>query len=132
MSKKIYTLCFILMTSILYCQTIKIKKNIVLVDDKEYLKLENCGMFNEGGCSLKNLKNEEIIFITSHKFPPDPSYTFSKVKFLGLDKSIEIRESIKGIIKILVKNNAIDNFGNLDSQSVQIIVDKFGNEISIK
>lgn len=128
----IKTIFFFLIISInLYGQNVKIKKDIAYVNDKEYLKFENCGAFSDT-CSIKNLNNEEIIFITVDKVPRDTRYTYDKVKFLGFDKTIESRESRKDLVKIFYINKVVDENGNLNEDSVNKVVEKYGNDISIK
>jgi hypothetical protein len=125
----LFFLAVLLTTITTTAQKISIKKDIAYLDDKEFLTLDGCGLF-DNGCSYRNLKGEEIIFVTGADDPRDSRYRYSTVKFLGLNQTIEVRETNKGIIKILVANNAIDADGQLDPEAVNRIVEKYGNEIS--
>jgi len=53
-----------------------------------------------------------------------------KVSYLGQDKSMDINPGMKGFVKILYKNNVINSDVQLDSANVQLVCEKYGNDIS--
>lgn len=111
-------------------QDVKIKDNIAYVDGKEYLKVSDCGMFKEE-CSISNLAGKEIIFINSLTDPRKPG-TYFQVVFIGLNTTIEVKKTMKPLVEILYKNNAVGEDGKLIPENVKILFEKYGNKISIK
>ena len=101
-------------------QKVKVKKNTVFVDGKEYVTTSKRGMFAEG-YSLYSLKeNKEIIFVMD--VPPQTEgeirypYYHYLIKFLGTGKEVLFGQNrLKPLIKALYGSNAISEDGlNLD------------------
>jgi len=111
-------------------QKIKIKDKIAYVDDKPYLKVSDCGNYTED-CSISNLEGKEIISIDNQKDPRAPG-TFYKVMFKGLNTTIEIRDTMKGLVEMLFKNNVVSPDGKLDPENVKVLLKRYGNNISLK
>lgn len=113
-----------------FAQKVKIKDNIAYVNDIPYVKVSDCGMFKED-CSISNLEGKEIIFIDSLTDPRRPG-TYFRVAFLGLNMSIEIKQTMKTFVETLYKDRVIDAEGKLVAERVKILVEKYGSRISIK
>jgi hypothetical protein len=111
-------------------QKVKIKDNIAYVDEKPYLKVSDCGMFKEE-CSISNLQGKEIIFITSQTDPRRPG-TYFRAVFIGLNTTIEIKQTMKPFVETLFKNNVVSEDGTLIPENVKILFEKYGNRISLK
>ncbi len=111
-------------------QKVKIKDNIAYVDDKPYIKVSDCGMFKED-CSISNLEGKEIIFI-NHLTDPRKPGTYFRVVFIGLNTTIEIKQTMKPFVETLFKNNVVGEDGKLNPENVKILLEKYGNRISIK
>ena len=111
-------------------QKVKIKDNVAYVDDKPYVKVSDCGMFKEE-CSISNLDGKEIIFIDNLTDPRRPGSYF-RVVFIGLNTTIEIKKLMKPFVETLYKNNAVGPDGKLIPENVKILLEKYGNNISIK
>lgn len=111
-------------------QKIKIKDNIAYVDDRPYVKVSDCGIFKEE-CSISNLDGKEIIFIDSLTDPRRPG-TYFRVAFLGLNMHIEVKQTMKTFVETLYKDHVVDGEGKLVAERVKILVEKYGNRISIK
>lgn len=111
-------------------QKVKIKDNIAYVDDKPYLKVSDCGMFKED-CSISNLEGKEIIFI-NHLTDPRKPGTYFRAVFIGLNTTIEIKQTMKPFVETLFKNNVVGEDGKLNPENVKILLEKYGNRISIK
>jgi len=132
--KKILLGSMLIVSCLAFGQKIKIKKDVVYVDDKEWLKVEDDGL----NCSVFDKKMNEIIFMKFiHQNTNDnmlfngsgkPNYYL--VKFIGTDKSIEIRELPKDILKIIYKTNVINSDLTLDQDKLNILVEKYGNDFS--
>jgi hypothetical protein len=113
-----------------FAQKVKIKDNIAYVDDKPYVKVSDCGIFKEE-CSISNLDGKEIIFIDSLTDPRRPGSYF-RVVFIGLNTTIEIKQLMKPFVETLYKNNVVGADGKLNPESVKTMLEKYGNNISIK
>jgi len=119
-----------LSTQFTLAQKIKVKDNIAYVDEKPYVKVSDCGMFKEE-CSISNLEGKEIIFVNNLKDPRRPG-TYFRVVFIGLNTTIEIKQTMKPLLETLYTNNAIGEDGTLIPENVKILFEKYGNRISIK
>jgi hypothetical protein len=130
-SKLLYILLFfsINYTSAL-AQKISIKDNIAYIDNKPFLKVSDCGMYAED-CSISNLDGKEIISIDKLQNQSKPG-TYLRVAFKGLNTTIEVNKSMKQLVEILQKNNAVDQNGNLIPENVALIKEKYGNRFSPK
>lgn len=128
--KTILTLCVLLNLTSIVAQDVKIKNNIAYVDGKEYLKVSDCGMFKEE-CSISNLAGKEIIFINSFTDPRKPG-TYFQVVFIGLNTTIEVKKTMKPLVELLYKNNAVGEDGKLIPENVKTLLEKYGNHISLK
>jgi hypothetical protein len=119
-----------LSTQFTLAQKIKVKDNIAYVDEKPYVKVSDCGMFKEE-CSISNLEGKEIIFVNNLKDPRRPG-TYFRVVFIGLNTTIEIKQTMKPLLETLYANKAIGEDGTLIPENVKILSEKYGNRISIK
>ncbi|MGC4041623.1 MAG: hypothetical protein QM710_12775 [Flavobacterium sp.] len=126
----------LLLTVIVSCtpfataQKIKIKDKIAYVDDKPYVKVSDCGNYDED-CSISNLEGMEIISIDNEQNPKAPG-TYYKVMFKGLNTTMEMTSGMKFLIGILYKNNIVTGDGKLNAENVKALAKKFGNNISLK
>lgn len=121
-----------------FSQKIKLKDNVVLVDEQPWLKYQDCGSFDKT-CSLLNMNNEELIFFKFFNIErgaptsasnPKGFLTYVEIKFLGFNKSFEIQKTQKGIIQLLFNAKVINEKGELDQEKAAILVEKFGTEFS--
>lgn len=112
-----------------FSQKIKIKDNIAYVDEVAYLKVSDCGMYKED-CSISTLDGKEIIAIERLQNQTKPGI-YLKLMFKGLNTTIEVRKTMKQIVEILYKNNAVDKEGNLVAEQVKLLQEKYGNRFSV-
>ena len=137
--KKVFLL-FVLMVSFLgFSQDIKLKKGEVLVDDKAWLNYDGCGGFSQS-CSLMMTSNkEEVIYmnlvivpgvepITNYNKTGDLKYI--EVKFLGLNKTIELDLTFKKAISIIYNSKSVNADGTFDEEKVERLVEKYGTPFS--
>ncbi len=133
-------LFFVLFISIFsFSQEIKLKKGEVFVDDKTWLNYDGCGGFSQN-CSLMLTSNkEEIIYMNFVKVPGvEPITNFNKtgdltyieVKFLGLNKSIELDQTFKKAINIIYNSKCLNEDGTFDEDKVQRLIEKYGTPFS--
>lgn len=122
-------LVFLFSIQLTYSQKVKIKKNTVFVNNKEYVKTSDRSLFDDS-YSLYSIKgNKEIIFVLD--VPPQTEgnirypYYHYLVKFIGTNKEIRFGDNrIKKLIKELYNSNVIDAEGlNLDA--VNRFVEKY-------
>ncbi len=127
---KFLTILILFLTiQVVYSQKVKIKKNTVFVNDKEYLTTSDRGMFKES-VSLYSLNgSKEIVFILD--VPPQTSgeikypYYHYLVKFIGTGKEIRFGDNrLKKLIKELYKSNVITDDG-LNIEQVNTFVEKY-------
>jgi hypothetical protein len=111
-------------------QEVKIKKEIASIDGKEYVRVGDCGMFATE-CSIRNLEGEELIIIKSFKDEKNPG-TYFQLRFVGTDTKIELKKTIKPLIKLLYENKVVTEDGRLNLERVKVLLEKYGNQISAK
>ena len=122
-----------------FSQDIKLKKGEVLVDEKVWLNYDGCGGFSNT-CSLMISSNkEEIIYMNFIKIPgvePITNYnktghlTYIDVKFLGLNRSIELDVTFKKAISIIYNSKCVNEDGTFDDDKVQRLIEKYGTPFS--
>lgn len=135
--KYILILFFVTLSSV--SQEIKLKKEQVLVDGNAWLKYKGCGFFS-ADCSLKLLSNnEEIIFIEIIKIPgaepitqsnKDGNLTYFEIKFLGVNKTIELLDTYKNIIEIIYNSKCVNEDGSFNEDKLKRLVEKYGTKFS--
>jgi hypothetical protein len=137
--RNFFTTVFLGLSILSFSQEIKLKKGDVLVDEKVWLNYDGCGGFSNS-CSLMLTSNkEEIIYMEFVKIPgvePITNYnktgdlTYIEVKFLGLNKSIELDLTFKKAISIIYNSKCINEDGTFDEDKVQRIIEKYGTPFS--
>jgi len=122
-----------------FSQDIKLKKGEILVDDKVWLNYDGCGGFSQN-CSLMLISNkEEVIYmnlvivpgvepITNYNKTGDLKYI--EIKFLGLNRAIELDMTFKKAINILYNSKCINDDGTFDEDKVQRLIEKYGTPFS--
>ncbi|OCK52471.1 hypothetical protein BA768_11460 [Chryseobacterium sp. CBo1] len=134
--KKILLGALLLVSCFAFGQKVKIKKNIVFVDNKEWLFAEKD---NVSDYSIYDNNKNEIIFIkyiiqdlTSNMIFNNDSNNpnYFRVKFIGTDKTIEIRQLPEDILKVIYKANIFNSDFSFNLDKLNILVDKYGNDFS--
>lgn len=111
-------------------QKIKVKDTIAYVDDVAYLQVSDCGIYKED-CSISTMAGIEIISIDKLRNQTKPG-TYLQVVFKGLNTTIELNKTIKQLVEILYKFNAVDKDGKLVADRVAQIKERYGNNFSLK
>ena len=137
--KKTITILFFLISTFAFSQDIKLKKGEILVDDKAWLNYDGCGGFS-GSCSMMMISDkQEIVYMKFVKIPggePITTYnktgelTYIEVKFLGLNRFIELKESFKKAITIIYNSKCINEDGTFDEDKVSRLIEKYGTPFS--
>lgn len=123
-------------TFIAFGQNIKLKKNVVKVDDKEWIKYEGCSMFSEE-CNFLNDDSEIVIKFFSLNDPAKVGYAnregrvwWHEVKFLGTGESFEIQETPSKIAKILYIAKIYNEDKSFNKNVISKLVEKYGHNFS--
>ena len=132
--KKILLASMFIASCFAFGQKVKIKKDIVYVDGKEWLLAEEDN-FNY---SIFDKNKNEIIFVKYMKQNIGDNMLFNRsgkpnyylVRFIGTDKSIEIREFPEDILKIIYKSNVVNSDFTLNQDKLNTLVEKYGNDFS--
>jgi len=122
-----------------FSQDIKLKKGEVLVDEKSWLNYEGCSGFSQN-CSLMMTSNkEEVVYMNLVIIPgvePITNYNktgdlkYIEVKFLGLNRTIELDMTFKKAISILYNSKCINDDGTFNEDKVQRLIEKYGTPFS--
>ncbi|GAA5101405.1 hypothetical protein GCM10023210_41120 [Chryseobacterium ginsengisoli] len=124
----------LIVSCITFGQKVKIKKDIVYVDGQEWLLAEE----DTFDYSIFDKNKNEIIFFKYMKQNIGDNMLFNRsgkpnyylVKFIGTDKSIEIRQFPEDILKIIYKSNVINSDFTLNQDKLNVLVEKYGNDFS--
>jgi hypothetical protein len=137
--KRIFTVLVLFISVLSFSQDVKLKKGEIIVDDKVWLNYDGCGGFS-ASCSLMFSSNkEEIIYMNFVKVPgvePITNYnktgdlTYIEVKFLGINRSIELDMTFKKSITIIYNSKCINADGTFDEDKVQRLIEKYGTPFS--
>lgn len=125
----IYISAFLIMAPYCFGQKVKIKDNLILVDNEPYVKKSKTGISTDS-YSLFTLKNnKEVIFVLD--VPPQTEgeirypYYHYLVKFIGTKKEVRFGDNrIKKLIQELYKNNVISDSG-LNLNQVDTFIEKY-------
>jgi hypothetical protein len=137
--KKAVFIFVVLFSFLGFSQDIKLKKGEVLVDEKTWMNYDGCGGFSQN-CSLMITSNkEEIVYMDLVIVPgvePITNYNktgelkYIQVKFLGLNRAIELDMTFKKAISILYNSKCINEDGTFDEDKVQRLIEKYGTPFS--
>ena len=137
--KKSITALFLFISFFTFSQDIKLKKGKILIENKEWLNYDGCGSFNNN-CNLMLISNnEEVVYMNWVKVPnaePISNYNrtgelaYIQIKFLGLNASIEMKQTFKKAISIIYNSKAVNEDGSFDKDKVMRLVEKYGTPFS--
>ena len=135
---------FLIFTTSIHAQKVKIKKDIAIVDDIEFLDLTEC---NSLSCTFKTLNGKEVLSVQWESFEkPNPvkrnpkskapyqstvNETYAIINFFDFDLEFETELTArKAIIKEVFNNNIIDSEGNISEENAKRFAKKYGKDIS--
>lgn len=87
--------------------------------------------FSGRNSSISNLEGKQIIFMDNLKDPKRPG-TYFRAAFIGLNISIEIKQTMRPFVATLYKNNIVGPDGKLIPENVKILLEKYGSHLSLK
>lgn len=137
MIKKTLTLFLsISLASLVHAQKIKLKKDKVLVDKKEFLEFERGGSFGALTYEISELSSgKRLVLFTEYNNGTHMDITddYTKIKFLSTGESAEINGgSIKDAIKLLLKNQVLTKDGTIDEVKIDLFIKNYDENISGK
>lgn len=128
--KKTLLFTFLVFSFFAFGQEVELKKGIIKLDNKEWGSYEGCGLLNKE-CSITNGKSEILLKYNDINLNGKNIYWIN-VKFLGKNKSFEIQDFYKPIIKTLIKNKVFNEDGSFNEERIDILIEKYGSEYSEK
>ncbi|OVE56636.1 hypothetical protein [Chryseobacterium mucoviscidosis] len=132
--KKVLFGLFIFTSCIIFGQKVKFKKSVVLIDDKEWLSYEDENGY--GTVSLFSKAKKELVFMKyiqqnySRQIFAEGVPNYYIVKFIGTDKTVEIRDTPWEIAKLIYKANIINDDFSFNKENLDVFVMKYGNDFS--
>lgn len=133
MKKIILALILVLATNA-FSQKVKFKKDMILVDDKEFLSFEKGGTFGAVNYDLSELNGKKRIITLvqnnggSHM---ELSDDYTQIKFITNGTKAEISGGdLRNAIKLLLKNEVLKPDGTLDETKIELFIKNYDEKIS--
>jgi len=134
MKKIILTAIFALTTLNGFSQKVKVKKNMFLVDDKEFLSFEKGGTFGAVNYDLSELNSKKrIITLVQNDGGThmELSDDYTQIKFITTGLKAEISGGdLRNAIKLLLKNEVLRPDGTLDESKIELFIKNYDEKIS--
>jgi hypothetical protein len=134
MKKTILTVVLCLITLCCFSQKVKFKKDIVIVDEKEFLSFEKGGVFGAVSYDLYDLNSKKrILTLVSNNGGThmELSDDFTQIKFITNGTKAEITGGdLRQAIKLLIKNEVLKMDGSLDETKIDLFVKNYNENIS--
>lgn len=134
MKKAIVVVTCILLALSGFSQKIKFKKDLILVDDKEFLRYERGGNLDASSydCSEVVSKKRILILIQNengtHMNIMDD---YTQIKFLTTGQKADIKgRDLREAIKILLKNEVLRPDGTLDETKIEMFIKNYDEKIT--
>jgi hypothetical protein len=130
----LFTIILFFSVSILFAQTVELKKDEVLLDDKKIFnyKIVSWSVYELHLSSIET--NKEVIMISrrDNETPKFYDDDYVQIKFLQLGKNLEVKTDRpwKKFIQWLLENEAIDNAGNISEPKVDLLIKNFDEHIT--
>jgi hypothetical protein len=134
MKKTILSFVLFLITLCCFSQKVKFKKDIVLVDEKEFLSFERGGVFGAVSYDLYDLNSKKrILTLVSNNGGThmELSDDFTQIKFITNGTKAEITGGdLRQAIKLLIKNEVLKTDGSLDETKIDLFIKNYNENIS--
>ena len=115
-------------------QSIKFKKNTVLVDKEVYLNYERSGTVGSVSYDLSELSsgNRVIVLVQNNAGSlSDISDDYTKIIFLKQGSNLEISGGdLRNALKLLMKNEVLRKDGTLDETKIDLFIKNYDEQIS--
>lgn len=139
-----YLLALISYCACAHAQKVQIKSDVVYVDKKEYLKIND----SYGKDLLTTLGGKEFASVSwesfdvpnparnnpnnpqAHQYPATIKKWYAIVTFLDFDLTFETDISKKQLFEALYENNVVDGQGNISEESARLLAKKIASNVS--
>lgn len=134
MKKSILTTLLSLMAMLCFSQEVKFKKDIILVDKKEFLSFEKGGTFGAVSYDLHELVSKKRIITLVYNnggTHMELSDDYTQIKFITTGVKAEISGGdLRQAIKILLKNEVLTANGTIDESKIELFIKNYDENIS--
>jgi hypothetical protein len=134
MKKSILTTLLCLKAMLCFSQEVKFKKDIILVDKKEFLSFEKGGTFGAVSYDLYELVSKKRIITLVYNnggTHMELSDDYTQIKFITTGVKAEISGGdLRQAIKILLKNDVLKPDGTIDESKIELFIKNYDENIS--
>jgi hypothetical protein len=124
----------LLISCSIYSQNVKLKKDKLILDDKEIMNYEFKNYDLEIHLYKLNSKDEEIfIFYNNNGTRETRDDDYLKIFFTKSKKKLEtsqVFDSWKQRVKFLIENDVIDKDGNVIEDTIDLFISKYNEDLS--
>ena len=131
--KKYITIILLALTASVFAQKVKIKKDVVLVDEVETYKVEEAGSVQ----ILSSMTGKEFLVITVNTYEPDEEnpairinsqYKVTTLRFNESGKMMYTDLRPKDVIAKVYKAAMVDKDGKVDAKKLDDFIYKYNNQ----
>jgi hypothetical protein len=134
MKKSILTTLLCLKAMLCFSQEVKFKKDLILVDKKEFLSFEKGGTFGAVSYDLYELVSKKRIITLVYNnggTHMELSDDYTQIKFITTGVKAEISGGdLRQAIKILLKNDVLKPDGTIDESKIELFIKNYDENIS--
>jgi hypothetical protein len=134
MKKSILTTLLCLKAMLCFSQEVKFKKDLILVDKKEFLSFEKGGTFGAVSYDLYELVSKKRIITLVYNnggTHMELSDDYTQIKFITTGVKAEISGGdLRQAIKILLKNDVLTADGAIDESKIELFIKNYDENIS--
>ena len=134
MKKSILTTLLCLKAMLCFSQEVKFKKDLILVDKKEFLSFEKGGTFGAVSYDLYELVSKKRILTLVYNnggTHMELSDDYTQIKFITTGVKAEISGGdLRQAIKILLKNDVLKPDGTIDESKIELFIKNYDENIS--
>ena len=127
--KRIFTILLVMISLVSFSQKVKIKKDIVSIDEVEVYKIDEEGK----SMTLSTMAGNEFITMLRTVYKEwRNGYEFSPsvctIKFLSNGQEVLTDMSDKDIIKVIYKSGMVNADGKIDEDKANIFINKYNDK----
>ena len=134
MRKIILAIAIALISISSYSQKVKFKKDLIFLDDKEFLSFEKGGVFGAVNYDISELNSKKRILTLVQNnggTHMELSDDYTQIKFITNGTKAEINGGdLRQAIKLLLKNEVLKADGTLDETKIDLFIKNYDEKIS--